>query len=199
MLGCWVPFGLCLRAFFTSSSFLSTNDINDLMVVSLADRLTIWGSGYWTSTWLLYLLYWQNMRRKKITRARRHARPQMRKRPQKLDRLKEFEAAPLLSALHSVPLNHSSWILWRLPFSDSVRIAVDKSSARGESLGKAYNRRQYDQKIFWREIHVRVCMCFDYSKQIHLQIPIHFLWKPDQLSWIYSILTRRSQHMEAHR
>jgi hypothetical protein len=88
------------------------------------------------------------MRRKKITRARRHARPQMRKRPQKLDRLKEFDAAPLLSALHSVPLNHSSWILWRLPFSDSVRIAVDKSSARGESLGKAYNRREYDQKIF---------------------------------------------------
>lgn len=76
------------------------------------------------------------MRRKKITRARAHASPQMRKRPQKLDRLKEFDPT-LLSAPHSVPANHSSWILWRLPFSDSVRIAVDKSSAKGESLGKA--------------------------------------------------------------
>jgi len=96
------------------------------------------------------------MRRKKITRATRHARPQMRKRPQKLDRLKEFDAAPLLSALHSVALNHSSWILWRLPFSDSARIAVDKSSARGESLGKACNRIQYSHKMFRTEVNVCV-------------------------------------------
>lgn len=45
MLGCWLSFGLFLRAFFTSSSFLSTNEISDLMVVSLAGRFTIWGSG----------------------------------------------------------------------------------------------------------------------------------------------------------
>jgi hypothetical protein len=34
-----------------------------------------------------------------------------------------------------------------LPFSDSVRIAVDKSSARGESLGKACIRLWYNSKI----------------------------------------------------
>lgn len=81
-----------------------------------------------------------------------HARPHTTKRPQKLDRLKEFELIPLSSDSHPfIPLNHSSWILWRSPFSDSVRIAVDKSSARGESLGKACSRIQYNNKVFRRK------------------------------------------------
>jgi hypothetical protein len=52
-----------------------------------------------------------------------------------------------LSAPHFVAANHSSWILWRWPFSDSVRMAVDKSSAKGESLGKACNTIEYIHKI----------------------------------------------------
>jgi hypothetical protein len=76
-----------------------------------------------------------------------HARPQTTKRPQKLERLKELELMLLSSVSHPLTLNHSSWILWRLPFSDSVRIAVDKSSARGESLGKACIRLWYNSKI----------------------------------------------------
>jgi hypothetical protein len=31
-----------------------------------------------------------------------------------------------------------SWIRWRSPFSDSARIAVDISKAKGESLGNAW-------------------------------------------------------------
>jgi hypothetical protein len=86
------------------------------------------------------------MRWKKITRARTHASPQIRKRPQKLERLKEFDPT-FLSALHSELSNLSSWILWRFSFSDSVRIAVDKSSSKGESLGKACNTIEYVHKI----------------------------------------------------
>ncbi len=57
VLGCRLSLGFFLRAFFTSSSLLSTNEIIDLIVVNLADRVTISGSGESSPTWLLYLLY----------------------------------------------------------------------------------------------------------------------------------------------
>jgi hypothetical protein len=39
-----------------------------------------------------------------------------------------------------------SWIRWRSPFSDSARIAVDISTAKGESLGNAWFTENTDEQ-----------------------------------------------------
>lgn len=75
---------------------------------------------------------------KYMRRARKHETPHMRNKPQKLLRLNRSESISSVSAMQPALVNHLSWILWRSPFSDKVSIAVDMSTAKGESLGNAY-------------------------------------------------------------
>ena len=41
-------------------------------------------------------------------------------------------------AVQALLISHLSWILWRSPFSDSFKMAVDMSIAKGQSRGKAW-------------------------------------------------------------
>lgn len=133
---------LLLIAFLTSSSFLSTNWIKSLKLFKL---LILLGSvspfgvpaEFPGSAVLLYWLYCQQILMKNMIRERTHIRPHMRKRPQKLLRLSRFDSMSVLSLLHPLRTSHLSWILWSSPFSDSVRIMVERSTARGESFWKA--------------------------------------------------------------
>lgn len=75
---------------------------------------------------------------KYITRAMKQATPHRRYRPQKLRRWSWSDSSSVLTELQELPVNHLSLIRWRSPFSERVRIAVDKSIARGESRGNAY-------------------------------------------------------------
>jgi hypothetical protein len=65
----------------------------------------------------------------------KQAMPQMRKRPQKL--LRRSAAMSLPCGAHVPGFSHLSWMRCRSPFSDSVRIAVERSTARGESRWNA--------------------------------------------------------------
>lgn len=80
----------------------------------------------------------RNLRRiwkKYMTRATKQANPHIRKRPQKLLRWSRSDSSSVLSELQALVASHLSWIRWRSPFSDSARIAVDMSTAKGESRG----------------------------------------------------------------
>lgn len=173
LLCCCLSLDFRLIAHLTSSSFLSTKEIKSLMLVNRIGRLKLRsGSMLPTSSWLLYLLYWQNILMKNTMRANKHARPQMRKRPQKLPRLNRFESISLSCELQPVRASHLSWILWRSPFSDSVRMAVDRSTARGESLGKAC---QSKMSIFRTTIGFS---CWDHVMQVQRML---ILTKPHPL------------------
>lgn len=71
------------------------------------------------------------------TRAIKQAIPQMRKRPQKLLSWRRSESISAFSKLQELRVIHLSWIRCRSPVSESCRMAVDMSTAKGESLGKA--------------------------------------------------------------
>nr|GFD26045.1 hypothetical protein [Tanacetum cinerariifolium] len=67
----------------------------------------------------------------------KHAIPQMRNRPQKLLKERLLVSISATCDEHELDANHLSWILCNSPFSESWRMAVDKSIARGESLWNA--------------------------------------------------------------
>ena len=115
------------------SSFSSINDKNRLRALVEPPGMRSPG------------LVWYNECRickKYMTRAIKQALPQIRKRPQKLLRWSWFDSISVLSELQRVCKSHLSWILWRSPFSERARIAVDKSTASGESRGNAYQERE---------------------------------------------------------
>ena len=134
---------LCLLFLFSlsisliSASLLSTNTINFLRLRVLLGRLDLTGciSLSVFSGSGLNLLYWQKILAKKMVRAMTHAMPHIRKRPQKLVKASLFESVSTVE--HSFLLSHLSWIFCRSPLSESWRMAVDKSMARGESLWNA--------------------------------------------------------------
>jgi len=139
-----VLFGLIIS--LNGSSFLSIKPINFLRLVEQTER---WGLGGWISStsasspWSsgVNLRYWQMILQKNTTREMEHAMPQIRNRPQKLFRERWFSSISLPCAEQSACVSHLLWIFWRSPFSDSCRMAVDKSTARGESLWNACNKK----------------------------------------------------------
>lgn len=131
-------FLLSLRISLTSDSLLSTNTIHFLrlgVLLGRLDLLTGWISSSIFSDSGMNLLYWQKILAKKIVRVMKHAMPHIRKRPQKLVRASLFESTS--TVVHSFLLSHLSWILCRSPLSESWRMAVERSTARGESLWNA--------------------------------------------------------------
>lgn len=134
----------------TSASLISTNFLKSLkLVVRLGIRP---GKGLdleksvcsWTTSPSSepYFLYWRHALIKNRIRARKHAMPQIRKRPQKLLRDNWLELSLLIFAVQSLCSSHLSWIFCRSPFSESWRMEVDKSTARGESLWNACYKRK---------------------------------------------------------
>lgn len=127
---------LLLSFGLTSASFLSTKFMK--LVVRLR-RLVLTGSISSTSDWVsgLNLRYCDSNRKKNTDRATKQAIPQIRNNPQKLLSDSWFTSTWFRFVEHSVRDSHLSWIFWRSPFSESWRMAVDKSTARGESLWNA--------------------------------------------------------------
>jgi len=80
---------------------------------------------------------WKMICKKCKRRATKQAIPQMRKRPQKLLSWRRSESISALSKLQELRVIHLSWIRCRSPVSESCRMAVDISSAKGESRGNA--------------------------------------------------------------
>ena len=143
---------------FTSASFLSTNPTNSLKLVAWSRRLLPrYDSSLSTFSGAPYLQYWHITLMKKMKNARKDATPHMRKRPQKLLRLKRLTSTSLAWVEHPLRDNHLLWILSRSLLSDRERMAVDKSTARGESLWKAYREESWrwdnilvmTMKFFW--------------------------------------------------
>lgn len=83
---------------------------------------------------------------KYMKRAEKQATPQIRKSPQKLLSWSWSDSSSVESELQTLCNSHLSWIRWRSPFSDSCRMAVDKSTANGESRGKACNAKDKRKK-----------------------------------------------------
>lgn len=75
--------------------------------------------------------------KKYTTRAMKQATPHIKKRPQKLLRWSRSDSSSAFSKLQLLFISHLSWIRCRSPFSASSRIALDKSTASGESRGNA--------------------------------------------------------------
>lgn len=95
------------------------------------------------------LRYWQRILQKNTVRERKHATPQIRNRPQKLVRDSRSESTSFIWIEHSLCVSHLLWIFWRSPFSESWRMAVDKSTARGESLWNAWDKEtEYENYCF---------------------------------------------------
>lgn len=86
----------------------------------------------------LYLIYWRIVRTKNSKKAVTVKVPHKRYKPQKLlMRRRLGSESRLLSATQVRLQNHFCWISCNFPLSTSLRIAVEKSMARGESLLKA--------------------------------------------------------------
>ncbi|MFS7969742.1 hypothetical protein Hanom_Chr09g00812721 [Helianthus anomalus] len=85
----------------------------------------------------LCLAYWCMVSPKYIKRAMQQASPHMKNRPLKLFSSSRSTAAFAPCELQALRVSHLSWILCNSPFSDSFRMALDISTARGESRGKA--------------------------------------------------------------
>ena len=154
----WWSLSLDLRfiSFLTSSSFLSTKCIRSL---KLSRRL---GFGFVGCTWetaasrglpaateLEYLLYCQIIFTKNTPREKRQIIAHSRKRPQKLPRSSLLGPNPLSSELQLGRVNHSSWILWSWPVSESWSMAVDMSPARGESLWNACKEQEEMSRLIY--------------------------------------------------
>lgn len=134
----------CLSTSLISFSLLSTKSIKSLKLADpiFINRLDLldWTSSSATSGSGINFMYWQNTLTKNAIKARRHAMPHMRKRPQKLLRDSLFESISSSCAVQSCFRSHLSWIFCRSPFSESWRMAVDISTARGESLWNAWDQ-----------------------------------------------------------
>lgn len=130
-----VSFCFCplLDLFLTSSSLSSANERN---FWRLRPDRNIWWSDVSVSSKEPSWKYWRSVMIKYMKRARVHAIPHMRNNPQKLVRWSLSDSISSVSEMQPALVNHFSCILWSSPFSDKVSIAVDKSTDRGESLGK---------------------------------------------------------------
>lgn len=119
-----------------SSSFLSTKPSRSLQQVllkalgSVCPILDCCPSG-------LYLLNCKQTLHQKTVKAMTNAMPHIRNRPQKLLRERRASSIGLSWIEHPLRGSHLSCILWSSPFSDSWRIAVDKSVASRESRWNA--------------------------------------------------------------
>ena len=83
------------------------------------------------------LVYWCTILMRYKRRVRKQTEPHSKKRPQKLLRWRRSTSCFAPSELHALLVSHLLCILYRSPFSDSFRMAVDMSIANGESRGKA--------------------------------------------------------------
>lgn len=120
-----------------SVSFLSMICLRALK--SLQIRVCSTGPGGWTGPpTALNLVYCKRILPKKNAKARKHATPLIRNRPQKLFSESWTASVGLSRPEHRSRGSHLSWIRWSSPFSDSWRIAVDKSTASGESRWNAW-------------------------------------------------------------
>lgn len=131
-----------LRISLISLSLLSTKVIKSLKLterrVRLLGRIDSGSLISWSSGSGSYLRNWQYTLQKNAIRARKQATAHMRNRPQKLLSESWVSSDWLFCEEHPFLDSHLSWILWSSPFSDSWRIAVDRSTARGESLWNAW-------------------------------------------------------------
>lgn len=116
---------------FTSSSFSSTNERNVWRRSDLV--LFVEGSDLWG--WCLQ--NWRTIFRRYTRSASKQANPHMRKRPQKLLSWSRSTSSLAPCKLQGLLISHLSCILCRSPFSESFKIAVDMSTANGESWGNA--------------------------------------------------------------
>lgn len=159
---------LCPSISLISVSFLSTKSIQSLKLAENSARLGLAGwisstSATWPSS-TANLRYWQSTLQKNIVRAMKQARPHIRNSPQKLLKESRLVSTSLICIEHSVRVSHLLWIFWRSPFSESWRMAVDKSTARGESLWNAWNQKNLnlsfphefceERRIFIRHVKV---------------------------------------------
>lgn len=86
--------------------------------------------------------YWRTSKQAWMDSAATHATPQMRNSAEKLCTSSRDDCRSSVADSDDGPVDsHLSWILCRSPFSDSVRIAVDRSTASGESRWKACRQR----------------------------------------------------------
>lgn len=130
-----------LNSSFISVSFLSTKSMRFLKLVvgkmRLLGRAGSAASTFCCTTSLLYLLNCKQTLQKKTTKAMKQAMPHMRKRPQKLFSERRLSSMGFVWTEHVSFDSHLSWILCSSPFSESCRIAVERSIASGESRWNA--------------------------------------------------------------
>lgn len=100
--------------------------------------------------------------KKYMKSATKQAIPQIRKRPQKLLSWSLSDSISVFSKVQVLRISHLSRIRWRSPFSDSCRIAVDMSTAKGESRGNAYHVK--DNKKGGEEKRKRIKGHLQYAK-----------------------------------
>lgn len=127
-----LPLGHC-------ASRRSAKDRNDRMLLRLERRMApsapvATASGGWDATWREYC---RARMQPWMASAARHAAPQRRNSAEKLCTRSRSGSRPVVDWGDCPFDSHLSWILCRSPFSDSARIAVDRSTARGESRGNA--------------------------------------------------------------
>lgn len=130
-----------------------------------------------SSSWGINRRYWHNILQKKMLREMKHATPQIKNRPQKFLRERLLVSSTwVVWDEHEAKDSHLSWILCKSPFSESWRIAVDKSTARGESLWNACGACNLN---FFKSIQLNFHLWNWYEilkhiKKSNLQNPNHF-------------------------
>lgn len=97
------------------------------------DPLLLDRSGSSVSVWYNWRIIWKQY----MARAMKQTIPHIRKRPQKLLSWSRSDSSSAFSMVQALFASHLSWIRWRSPFSESCKMAVDKSMAKGESRGNA--------------------------------------------------------------
>ena len=109
------------------------------------------------------------------------ALPQSRKRPKKLLGWSWLDSISVLSSLQLLVVNHLSFIRCKSPFSDSCRIAVDKSGVRGESRGNAWLKVKINlshvKHPSWKSASLK--LCYKVS-EVSIPVQIHTLDMPKQ-------------------
>lgn len=126
----WPP-ALFLLPVMECSSFSSISERNLWRRPEIELTLEMgWAGSEWRNCSIICKKY--------MERETRQAIPHIRKRPQKLLNRSRSESISASSKLQAFCMSHLSWIRCSSPFSESCRIAVDKSTAKGESRGNAY-------------------------------------------------------------
>jgi len=89
--------------------------------------------------------------------------PLSRNRPQKFSSSSRSIPCFAPSELHALLVSHLSWILCRSPFSDSFRMAVDMSTARGESLGNVWISKTCSNLVYVNLININNISKWNYN------------------------------------